>query len=245
MSFALAERAATILAPHQLGVGVRGGCEAIVHTVRQVVEEGNPDKWVLQVDLTNAFNLADRDTAFREVEQSFPDCLQWILTSYGVEAELMFGDTVIPSSTGFQQGDPLASLLFSLDLQPIIEKIQLEVPNLDINAWFHDDGVLVGSKEDLQKVVDIITMDGPPRGLFINLPKSTVWCPGDTGDTGVADPLDRGITRVTESGIILLGSPIGDDQFIKQAIHRRVDKVREITGLLPLLKDGHTEFVLL
>ena len=41
MSFAISERAATTLSPHQLGVGVRGGCEAIVHTVRQVVEEGN------------------------------------------------------------------------------------------------------------------------------------------------------------------------------------------------------------
>ena len=36
---ALADKAAEHLSPHQLGVGVRGGCEAILHTVRQAVEK--------------------------------------------------------------------------------------------------------------------------------------------------------------------------------------------------------------
>ena len=245
MSFAISERAATTLSPHQLGVGVRGGSEAIIHTVRQVVEEGNADKWVLQVDLINAFNLADRDAGFAEVERLFPDCFQWIQTSYGVEAELMFGDTVILSSKGFQQGDPLASLLFSLVLHPIIERIQLEVPTLDINTWYLDDGVLVGKKEDLQKVVDILTIQGPTRGLFLNKKeyKSTVWCPGVPATDD--DPLDRNIFRTKEPGIILLGSPIGSTQFIQQAVSKRTEKIREITDLLPLLEDAHTEFVLL
>ena len=202
-----------------------------------MVEEGNTDKWVLQVDLVNAFNLADRDTAFSEVERLFPDCLQWTLTSYGVEAEL--------SSKGFQQGDPLASLHFSFLLHPIIERIQHEVPTLDINAWFLDNGVLIGNIGDLQKVMDILTIHGPARGLFLNNNehKSTVWCPGVPAVDH--DPLDGGIFRTKEPGIILFGSPIGSIQFVKQAINKRTDKIREITDLLPLLEDAHTEFVLL
>jgi hypothetical protein len=42
-----ADRAAARLGPHQLGVGVRGGLEAIVHTVRQLVEIGGEDLAVL------------------------------------------------------------------------------------------------------------------------------------------------------------------------------------------------------
>lgn len=40
-SFALADRAAALLSPHQLGVGVWGGLEAILDTVRQVLQEGD------------------------------------------------------------------------------------------------------------------------------------------------------------------------------------------------------------
>ena len=46
---------------------MRGGCEAILHTVRQALEK-NPEKWVLQGDFLNVFNLVNCETIFREVE---------------------------------------------------------------------------------------------------------------------------------------------------------------------------------
>ena len=90
----------------------------MAHTLRQVVEDGqdDPEFFILQVDLINAYNMADREATFKEIERLFPECLSWVMTCYGVEAELVFGDTVICSSVGFHQGDPLASLLFSLNL---------------------------------------------------------------------------------------------------------------------------------
>ena len=68
----------------------------------------------------------------------------------------MFGDHIILSRRGFHQGDPLSGLLFSLVLQPIIDRIKAEVPTLKFNGWFLDDGTVVGTKEELQRVVDII-----------------------------------------------------------------------------------------
>ena len=41
-------------------------------------------------------------------------------------------------------------------LQPIINQIQQEVPGLKINAWFLNDGVQVGTKVELEKVVEIL-----------------------------------------------------------------------------------------
>lgn len=111
---AMAERAVALFGPHQLGVGVRGGLEAIVHAVRQAVDDWSEQGLgVLQVDFINAFNCADRDTAFREVEKHFPEIIQWVYTCYGVEAELVMGDHILLSKTGFHQGDQLAGLLFS------------------------------------------------------------------------------------------------------------------------------------
>jgi hypothetical protein len=46
------------------------------------------------------------------------------------QVDLVFGDTIIVSTVGFHQGDPLASLLFSVNLQPVIEMIKQEIPSL-------------------------------------------------------------------------------------------------------------------
>ena len=103
------------------------------------MEEDDLDKWVLQVDLHNAFNLASRSAAFQEMQKHFPEGLGWVLTCYGAKSELIFGDVIISSFISFHQGDPLASLLFSLVLHLVVEMICLEVPGLDLNAWFLDE----------------------------------------------------------------------------------------------------------
>ena len=115
------------------------------------MEDGQEDIMFLQLDLINAFNHVDRDSAFLEVEEHFPDILQWVLTCYGTEVELIFGSTIIESKTGFHQGDPLASLLFSLALQPIVNILVQQVPTTRANVWYLDDGCVAGKLEELQR----------------------------------------------------------------------------------------------
>ena len=224
-----------------------------MHAVEEVLKgEDGQEKEVLQVDFINAFNLANRETTFREVEQHIPEMLTWVLTCYSCTSELMFGDSVIPSTTGFHQGDPLAGTLFSLNSQPVVNKIEEEVPVLDINAWFFDDGTQVGSKEDLKKVVDVILREGPARGLVLSTtetappgssPKSSVWSPGERLQD--LDPLGRGVPRIQEGGIVLLGAPVGDQCFKEMILKKGVEKIRETTQHLPFLQDPHTEYCLL
>ena len=100
--------------------------------------------------------------------------------------------------------------------------------------------------------MDIILRHGPARGLLLSTsaisqsPKSTVWYPSPTAALlSNLDPLDRGIPLIVEDGIVLLGSPIGSRVFEKQVISRRIDKVRDISEMLPLMKDAQSEYVLL
>ena len=258
-SYALVNKAAGFFQPFQMGVAIRGGLEAIVHTTRQVVEElqvqGDDvdDSLILRVDLINAFNQVDRDAAFKEVEDHFPEMLSWVLTCYKYQSILHFGSAVILRMAGWHQGDPLASLLFSLALPPIIKIIAQRVPELIINAWYLDDGGIVGKKTELQEVVDILLEHGPPRGLFLstsattnNNPKSSVWCPSAARAAHLgSDILDRGIPLVEDTGIVLLGSPIGSVEFERRVIGERMEKIREISSLLSLIEDPQTEYVLL
>ena len=171
------DRMEALLAPHQLGVGIKGGCEAVIHSVREAVSQ-NPDKWVLQVDLENAFNRVSRSHVLSEVARLLPDCLPWVATCYGRASNLQFGKTSLSSSSGVQQGDPFASICFALVLHPVIQAIQDEVPSLATNAWLHDNGTAVGTEEELMTVVAIIQRDGPERGLHLQPDKSSVWSLG-------------------------------------------------------------------
>ena len=146
----------------------------------------------------------------------------------------------------------MASLLFSLVLHPIVLQIVDQVPSLDLNVWYLDDGTLVGTVPELQQVVEIILREGPACGLILSTgqtvkapepPKTTVWSRLDRsiGD----DPLGKGVPRVREGGIILLGAPVGSDDFVAAALQEKVNKVQRITSLLPDLQDPHVEFCLL
>ena len=91
--YKVAGRAANILRPIQFGVGVRGGCEGVVHATRatlasQTIPEEN--LWSLQVDLVNGFNQGDRDKMREEVRRLFPELSPWVESCYGAPSSLNF-----------------------------------------------------------------------------------------------------------------------------------------------------------
>ena len=140
-------------------------------------------------------------------------------------------------------------------LKPIVDAIESEVADLILNAWYLDDGHIIGTKEELASVVDIIVREGESRGLILSraatvhppsLPKSVVWSPLDGIGDNEQDPLLRGIPKVKAGdGIVVLGAPVGYHAFVKEKLKSKVEKVRGILELLPLLQDPHCEFVLL
>ena len=68
-----------------------------------------------------------------------------------------FGDVIIPRcSSGIQQGDPLGPMGFSIALQPLVESVKDEVPNLNISVYYLDDSTLCGNPADLAVALEII-----------------------------------------------------------------------------------------
>ena len=189
------------LTPLQVGVGVKAGCEAVVHSVAHILERGDlpvRSRRILLVDFSNTFNSVSREHMFREVRASLPGLSGW------VESHLMFGDHSLLSRCGVQQGDPLGPLCFALTLQPIVERLKREVPSLLCNAWYLDDGTLCGTPQDLDAALKIIEEEGPPRGLHLNHHKSLLYIP--PGDDLGSNLLPHDIP-VTSSGFCLLGAP--------------------------------------
>ena len=74
--------AAAFLSPLQVGVGVPGGCEAVLHAVATVIDRSghDSDMVMLKIDFTNAFNCINR-AAFLDLlhgSEQFGGLYRWI-----------------------------------------------------------------------------------------------------------------------------------------------------------------------
>ena len=140
------------------------------------------------------------------------------------------------------QGDPLATLLFSLVLLPLSRRIREVAPDIKLNVWFADDGTVVGNIRSLAAIHDLLRDEGPALGLHLSSAKSSIWC-GELDLSG--DPLHRGVPRASPDGFELLGSPIGSEAKILQVLDKRVERINTIIHNLHLLDDSQSEFALL
>ena len=230
------------LSPLQLGVGTSNGAEAIVHAVRSVLQSDsfpNSNKYVLQLDFSNAFNTISRDHMFASVRSHLPSISSWLELCYHSSPFLHFGDRIILSKCGVQQGDPLGPLGFAMALHPLILHVQEQVPDLVLNAWYLDDGTLCGSAEDLLKGLEILDSAAPTYVLSLNRSKCLFYSPSD--DSFILHP----DVPTTHEGFSLLGAPIGPPEFCNQYVLRKAEQALDIVPLLSSLQDSQMAITLL
>ena len=232
------------LYPLQLGVGIPGGCEAILHSVNyQMATLPGNKRWTLELDFSNAFNQVNREAMFVEFREHLPGLSAWMESCYTSQPFLLLGDgKVIRSCCGVQQGDPLGPLGFALTLHPLVERIQVVASSLELNAWYLDDGTLVGPPSGLAAALNIVESDGPPRGLHLNRGKSLLFLP--SGADAADSPLPSDIP-VTRDGFSLLGCPVGPAAYCERVLQSRVTKIEESLNAIHDLGDSQLELTLL
>jgi hypothetical protein len=140
----------------------------------------------------------------------------------GSVSYLNWGDEVIESAIGVQQGDPLAPVLFCMVLKKVINAISTDCA-LDINLWFLDDGVIAGPAEEVSRALEIIEQVGPKLGLFTNLSKKDggVFCT----DEITLNSFQQFFHRSLSFNFPILGVPVGDHDYCNQYALDLVDKV--------------------
>ena len=135
------EKVADIFQPVQLGVGVSGGCEAAIHSTRRFASDMPESHVLVKLDFKNAFNCIHRDILLDRVAEVIPELYPFCHLAYGSSTSLKFGDFMVWSCEGVQQGDPMGPLLFCLALHPIL--LALASP---LRIAFMDDVTLGGDQ---------------------------------------------------------------------------------------------------
>lgn len=75
-----------------------------------------------------------RDRLLDTIARNMPELYRFTLATYSCGPSLVFGDKLIPSREGSQQGYPLSALVFCDSIQPIINQL-----DSDLEVGFMDD----------------------------------------------------------------------------------------------------------
>ncbi|XP_075259889.1 uncharacterized protein LOC142351636 [Convolutriloba macropyga] len=218
----------------QLGVGISGGAEAIIHSSKNTYDNivsAQKDGGVLQIDFQNAFNSVKRSHLLKATYEFIPGIAVFTNFCYSQHTPLFYNNAIIQSESGVQQGDPLGPLLFSLTLWPIIQKIKISVPDLVQHIWYLDDGFIAGSEDQTKQTLEILANEGPERGLILRKDKCELWSIKDLPS------IDQAVKRILGNGFEILGAAVGSKEFVASCLKRRVQKNLSMLDNLHHLND--------
>ncbi|XP_026442600.1 uncharacterized protein LOC113342194 [Papaver somniferum] len=138
----------------------------------------------------------------------------------------------------------LGPLLFALTLHPVVLSITSKC-KLDLNAWYLDDGTIIGDTFKVSKALDIIQSEGVRRGLHLNITKTELFWPTPDQRSLIPGIFPANIGRPS-TGVKLLGGPVSLDlQFCKEMVMQRVTKTINLMSVVKKLKDPQSELLLL
>ncbi|XP_026459935.1 uncharacterized protein LOC113360664 [Papaver somniferum] len=180
----------------------------------------------------------------KEVRLHCPGISRWVEFCYLQPTKLYYDQYILSSTLGVQQGDPLGPLMFTLTLHPLVKFIASQC-KLDLQAWYLDNGTIIGDTLEVAKALHIIETEGPGRGLHLNVKKTEVFWPSIDPRSTADGVFPRDIGRPT-NGVELLGGPVSLDlNFISDMMLTRVNKNVQLMAAIKKLKDPQSKMLLL
>eukprot|EP00731_Ephydatia_muelleri_P033774 Em0037g38a len=110
-----------------------------------------------------------------------------------------------------------------------------------LNAWYLDDGALAGPGSAVLRALEVISSEGKPNGLILNLSKCELFSP----NADIFQLFDSSIPTSTTPNFEILGAPIGSPEFCGDYIEAKRKQACSILHLLPQLCDPQVSILLL
>ena len=102
----------------QTCAGLKSGCEAAVHAMRNLYEN-EENEAVLLIDAENAFNRVNRKVLLHNVQILCPELAVFLINTYRNPTRLVVGDQEISAEEGSTQIDPISMFMYAIALSPL------------------------------------------------------------------------------------------------------------------------------
>jgi hypothetical protein len=254
------KRAHEELSKYNLALGVKSGPEKVAFSMRAAYAAGAV---IGQGDFENGFGNIHRDAMLRAVGNIWPEATQAFQAFYGqasyvlldhVDADGHTHITIALSGDGTRMGDAWGSIGFGLLAhENIYEPIDQEFPRAGIETICDDTLTAFHPSDfggDLQELYRYyaryqtsLAAKGEPVGCRPNPSKSWLLLPVDAPDPDQAtlDSLPPGL-NITREGIVVAGTPIGTDEFIRaHAKGASAEFARMLAPLERMAARGHPQ----
>ena|GEM_PF-2823942 len=205
----------------QYGVMTKSGCERIVHAVRHEWET-QEDIVIMTCDAKNAFNSPER-LAIARLVGSTPELAGFRAlfdVEYGGHSDVRWriGDrrVTIESQRGTRQGSALGGVFFCVVLQPVLNEVMEQYPDVMVKAYM-DDVTLVGKPARVAAAFQLYERLCRDIGLEMNRDKCE-WLAQQPHDES-ARPAN---VKLVKGCIKLLGAYIGDDDAVRAKLAAKV-----------------------
>ena len=217
--------------PSQFGVGVKWGWEAAIHATRRYCSAMPSDHVLVKLDFKNAFNTIYRESVLQAVARYIPMLFAFCHLTYSSRSSLAFGNDIIYSDDGVQQGDPLGPLLFCLTIHPLLNTLQSS-----FKACYMDDVTLGGRVDTVEHDIAEIISTGQHLGLVLNPTKCELILPAQESHPRLAPGSPTTLFKVLDmDSAYLLGAPILTGTAMDSILTSRVQDLERAISRLCLL----------
>lgn len=191
-----------------------------------------------KLDYSNAFNSIFRSKLIPIVKERYPTMFPYVLQCYTTKSYLCYGNHVILSEEGVQQGDPLGPLLFCLVIQPIISNLQSK-----LNEWYLDDGSIGDSIDTVIADIKTIKTLSEEVGLTLNTSTCEALCMKPLSELEIKklNEVLPGILITPPEEFCLLGAPLTLNG-IPSAIANKTKAISLLISRLDDLNAHHFSF---
>jgi hypothetical protein len=237
------------LEPFQMGVGTKSACETIIHVCRQWLgrNRDDPNKVLVKVDISNAFNSIDRYAVLSNIRRVVPYLAPWCDFCYTGSSKLLLGSSVLSSARGVQQGDPLGPALFSVAIHDTIKRVARQAEDaysgeIDLKVFYLDDGIIGGTGRAVRLFCDALRTEFAEIGLDMCFDKCEVIPAAGANHTVDTQAFSDFIWNDSQC-FSLLGAPIGHQDFCTQVVQQKVEEA--VALLQECIRVQHSQCALL
>ena len=214
--------------PFQFALSTRAGKDCVGHAIRAATD-ANFLCTVLSIDGVGAYDHVFRSSMMCKIWEvpGLRSLLPFMRSVYQHPSQYIWEDSegrrhVIEQHEGGEQGDPLMPLLLSLAIHNALVEVQANLRDDEHLFAFLDDVYVLTSPERVRDVFNLLSEKlFNLAGIQLHSGKTRTW-----NQAGVIPPnmQDVGEDVWSPNGVKVLGTPIGGEDFVRQASDSRLDE---------------------